>query len=800
MKHIITFITLSAGILNGFSQNPTDAPTEFQIPDSTLFVAGSVRITDSLYVPVLHISGLLHQNTPDSVLTVINGYVGKSVMSNISTIINVKDHGVKGDSVADDADSIQAVLDTYQGNLIYFPKGYYRIKQKLNLRSGTTMWGSGYQTVLYADPVMDIGDYVPIVEVPPGDSFTILRNIRFVGIRSNTNIFGWHGASHSKSNLLERCWYEHFGCVAGGALDLSNSNDNIIANNTFTDCEVAIFLTGTNKQFGNTIIGNKIYNAKTAGIRAEYPYKTVITGNYIDAKYDGIYIIGSYQEQGSLMISGNTIIVRNSPQNYNAGIRIGFPGSSYELNRSTITGNTISILASPLAYGSGITIYNAKNLTISGNNIYAQWYYGINLNPYPPPSPPGIDSSIFISGNLITGNDFVSSSIVTSPYSYNPSIISNSTEKPVIDSSSTGFLSNTTGAANNLVQNGTINHTGYFNHTGDYNLSGQQIIYFPTTDSTTNALKISVTDSTPGSTRQLGSGLVFFANSIPHQSGPYNSGRIYSAFDGGTYSSARLTFQTPSGGGSWMNTLTLKNGKTYAHGGMYIGSIPTSILSTKVLTDSSGTIKKVSVSPGVLTLDTSHIAFDNQVNTFSVKQNFSDTVKIGTVKLVSNGENNLQISGSVEADKYYLNDGADKNRYQSIYSSGTAYSFTATYDSLTFGTTNPSLTIQKAGTYMLLSTIEAFRNNVSTSAGDTIYYKIRRTNNTASDIDNSETSYIFPQLTNQFGSMEVHQIPPLIYTTSNLNDRLVIYGKIATTPTAGSLDIKRASLTAIRLY
>jgi hypothetical protein len=135
-----------------------------------------------------------------------------------------------------------------------------------------------------------------------------------------------------------------------------------------------------------------------------------------------------------------------------------------------------------------------------------------------------------------------------------------------------------------------------------------------------------------------------------------------------------------------------------------------------------------------------------------------------------------------------------------VYAAGTTYSLTATDALLDFGTTDPSLTITSAGTWLLLARVRIDYNAATFAAVRTIILKLRRTNNTAADITNATTSaktQIITALTYTMGS---YVIPPVIYTTANTTDIIQIWGSIDVVPTAGSIDAVGAEIVAIRLY
>lgn len=137
------------------------------------------------------------------------------------------------------------------------------------------------------------------------------------------------------------------------------------------------------------------------------------------------------------------------------------------------------------------------------------------------------------------------------------------------------------------------------------------------------------------------------------------------------------------------------------------------------------------------------------------------------------------------------------NNSLSVYAAGTAYQFTNAAALLDFGTTDPSLTITGAGTYLILSRATLFYNAATFVAPRVVTLKLRRTNNTAADVittllDTDVTTTVSAT----YGSFV---LPPVIYTTTNSDDIIQLFGHVATVPSAGTLDATSAEIVAIRL-
>lgn len=134
-----------------------------------------------------------------------------------------------------------------------------------------------------------------------------------------------------------------------------------------------------------------------------------------------------------------------------------------------------------------------------------------------------------------------------------------------------------------------------------------------------------------------------------------------------------------------------------------------------------------------------------------------------------------------------------------VYAAGTPYQLTVTSQLLDFGTTDPSLAITTPGTWLILARARIDYNAATFAAVRTVTLKLRRTNNTASDIADSTAAFKTQIITTLTFTAAILDLQPIIYTTSNSNDVLEIWGSIDTGPTAGSIDAVEASIVAIRL-
>lgn len=133
------------------------------------------------------------------------------------------------------------------------------------------------------------------------------------------------------------------------------------------------------------------------------------------------------------------------------------------------------------------------------------------------------------------------------------------------------------------------------------------------------------------------------------------------------------------------------------------------------------------------------------------------------------------------------------------YGVGTAYSLTNTAAAIDFGTTDPAIIVDKAGTYIIYGQVNIALNG-ATITTETATIKIRRTNNTAADVS-AVVVLDLPVSTTITSTYGVFQIPPIIYTTTNTDDALALFASVSAGLGAGTVDATATgtSLVAVRL-
>jgi len=158
-------------------------------------------------------------------------------------------------------------------------------------------------------------------------------------------------------------------------------------------------------------------------------------------------------------------------------------------------------------------------------------------------------------------------------------------------------------------------------------------------------------------------------------------------------------------------------------------------------------------------------------------------------------------AGGVDVTGGELRTSGNRVNYNlSVYAAGTAYAMTNADAALDFGTTDPNVTVDKAGTYLVMGRVYLKYNAATYAGSQTATVKIRRTNNTAADLTGATTTANLRIITTITDTVGIMSIPPVIYTTVNANDVLAIYGSLSAAPSAGSVDATEASIVIVRLY
>ncbi|CAB4177959.1 hypothetical protein UFOVP1007_7 [uncultured Caudovirales phage] len=170
-----------------------------------------------------------------------------------------------------------------------------------------------------------------------------------------------------------------------------------------------------------------------------------------------------------------------------------------------------------------------------------------------------------------------------------------------------------------------------------------------------------------------------------------------------------------------------------------------------------------------------------------------------TVTEIYRGDIEAARTATVTNDNDLDINGAPLGKTVTAYGVGTVYTFTNTATAVTFGTTNPSIVLDAAGTYLVSAQVHLAYAG-ATVVAETATLKVRRTNNTAADLSVVPVIDlpVSTTLTNSYGTVS---IPPFVYTTTAVDDAVTIFANVSAALGAGTITATAigTSLVAVRL-
>lgn len=133
------------------------------------------------------------------------------------------------------------------------------------------------------------------------------------------------------------------------------------------------------------------------------------------------------------------------------------------------------------------------------------------------------------------------------------------------------------------------------------------------------------------------------------------------------------------------------------------------------------------------------------------------------------------------------------------YASGTPYATTTTYAKVDFGTTDPSITLGSAGTWVIFSNLKLSYAGLTNLATQTCTFRLRRVNNTAADLSNIQCTFEVPAVTLLTQTAGDADMPFAIYTTTNNNDVIEMWGNRGASISVGAINVSEAWIIAFRI-
>lgn len=323
-------------------------------------------------------------------------------------VINVKDHGAKGDGRSDDTAAIQQALDSVNGNgtTVYFPKGTYMVNPSMTLlvEGSTKILGEGTSSIVKADnnnfgwELMRASGRDIEIENIVLDGNSAVNRILVIGSGSS-------GIKVSNSAILNATHStdpqsDYYNGVVSGILIYGNS-DRIVIDNTEVGHMSAVNLTA------GSLIARGIYVTTTWGSEEKVGTNISIMNSHIHHigpadDGDGIYYedpnLGDYQGEDTNSLIANNVFDNNAKRaiklyaqgitvrdnrivnsylknNYYAGSDKGkqapdmYAGISVYGSNNSIKNNTIGGVGSYYAAIEVSSWQTVTNVKIEGNQI-----------------------------------------------------------------------------------------------------------------------------------------------------------------------------------------------------------------------------------------------------------------------------------------------------------------------------------------------------------------------------------------------------------------------------------------------
>lgn len=232
----------------------------------------------------------------------------------------------------------------------------------------------------------------------------------------------------------------------------------------------------------------------------------------------------------------------------------------------------------------------------------------------------------------------------------------------------------------------------------------------------------------------------------------------------------------------------LTENQTITLSGDVTGSGTTAITATLPNIATAGTYKSVTINAkGQVTEGTSPTTLAGYGITDALAQSTTTVANPDSVWVVVDGQ--AQRAGVTSIPYGY---------YTNISATGTGYNLTNTSALLDFSGSDPIVSITQSGTWKIQAGV--YINYVgATVTTQTMTFKLRRTNNTASDIVSLPVALNLTPCTNTTGYGQFIQLPPFWYSTGNTSDIIQLWGNISAALSAGNIQVVGAWITAEKI-
>lgn len=199
--------------------------------------------------------------------------------------INVKDHGAKGDKIADDTSAIQSAFTSAfeNGGTVFFPPGNYKVTSPILYRPYVQVMGSGKKSIIYSYVSNDFVFKFDVANEATGPHGVTIRELLIDG----TNHIGTGGGisvtSSGHAMSIEKIWVINFS--ATGQIGIYGYGDLYyfyIKNCNIQTTNVSIKFDGTTGGVNNCTIENCKLTTGEIGIYLISAPVTLIKGCTIE--------------------------------------------------------------------------------------------------------------------------------------------------------------------------------------------------------------------------------------------------------------------------------------------------------------------------------------------------------------------------------------------------------------------------------------------------------------------------------------------------------------------------------------
>lgn len=356
-------------------------------------------------------------------ITSLQGNTARSFEERLGEVINVKDHGAKGDGYTSDTQAIQSALDAAYNKTVVFPSGVYNVASSLRLPPSVRI--VGYNAVIKQttrnkhifissftnlNPAKNIV-FEGLTLQGYGVADTALTTLQYVNTNTSRAYGIWFQSVQDVT--IFNCTFLDFknaGIFIDTCKNISITNntfkgtrpDPSASDNDINECGSAMyFLYGVTGSAGGCIITNNRISDVNYGIKMDGNYPDTIIGDntFLNIGAKGIYVCPSdnltiynnlinalnkgievnYNIQSDITPPQNIRIIQNNIRGASVcGIHVLVSDTAFTthyLNYVKIFDNTLNDITD---YGNAIKTNSCRNVDISNNSIKDVEGIGIN--------------------------------------------------------------------------------------------------------------------------------------------------------------------------------------------------------------------------------------------------------------------------------------------------------------------------------------------------------------------------------------------------------------------------------------